>query len=207
MSIELIVASVAITCALVLYTFGVFGERRSGTLSAAPCAAVLGGLVCDTTGTMDHVEHRAAIVRRRIRDPRGHRSACYRADARACRLGHGHVRASYERGMHRFHTFSTFVWLAWLVPYIIGMLVGIPMIHLQAVCAIGTSVVVVAVLAFVLFRGGQGSCAYRRATRRWLSESRAACALAIKSGIAIGRSRICVFEDASVRRAGWTVAR
>lgn len=30
MSIELIVASVAITCALVLYTFGVFGERRSG---------------------------------------------------------------------------------------------------------------------------------------------------------------------------------
>ena len=33
MSIELIVASVAITCALVLYTFGVFGERRSGTLS------------------------------------------------------------------------------------------------------------------------------------------------------------------------------
>lgn len=46
MSIELIVASVAITCALVLYTFGVFGERRSGTLSlrhvllfgAASCA-------------------------------------------------------------------------------------------------------------------------------------------------------------------------
>ena len=31
-----------------------------------------------------------------------------------------------------------------------------PMIHLQAVCAIGTSVVVVAVLAFVLFRGGKG---------------------------------------------------
>ena len=37
MSIELIVASVAITCALVLYTFGVFGERRSGTLSLCCC--------------------------------------------------------------------------------------------------------------------------------------------------------------------------
>ena len=86
MSIELIVASVAITCALVLYTFGVFGERRSGTLSLRHVLLFWGGLVCDTTG--------AAIVRRRIRDPRGHRSACYRADARACRLGHGHVRAS-----------------------------------------------------------------------------------------------------------------
>ena len=61
-----------------------------------------------------------------------------------------------ERGMKRFHAFSTFVWLTWLVPYIIGMLVGIPMIHLQAVCAIGTSVLVVAVLAFVLFRGKGG---------------------------------------------------
>lgn len=94
MSIELIVASVAITCALVLYTFGVFGERRSGTLSLRHVLLFWGGLVCDTTGHDDHVEHRAAIVRRRIRDPRGHRSACYRADARACRLGHGHVRAS-----------------------------------------------------------------------------------------------------------------
>ena len=43
MSIELIVASVAITCALVLYTFGVFGERLRGNVVAAPCAAVLGG--------------------------------------------------------------------------------------------------------------------------------------------------------------------
>ena len=93
MSIELIVASVAITCALVLYTFGVFGERRSGTLSL-PCAAVLGRPRVRYHRHDDHVEHRAAIVRRRIRDPRGHRSACYRADARACRLGHGHVRAS-----------------------------------------------------------------------------------------------------------------
>ena len=41
--------------------------------------------------------------------------------------------------------------LAWLVPYIIGMLVGIPAIHLQAVCAIGTSVIIVAILAVILF--------------------------------------------------------
>ena len=88
MSIELIVASVAITCALVLYTFGVFGERRSGTLSLRHVLLFWGGLVCDTTGTMimSNIAQQSSA--------RGHRSACYRADARACRLGHGHVRAS-----------------------------------------------------------------------------------------------------------------
>ena len=45
MSIELIVACVAITCALVLYTFGVFGERRSGTLSLRHVLLFWGGLV------------------------------------------------------------------------------------------------------------------------------------------------------------------
>ena len=91
MSIELIVASVAITCALVLYTFGVFGERRSGTLSLRHVLLFWGGLVCDTTGTMimSNIAQQSSAG-----DPRGHRSACYRADARACRLGHGHVRAS-----------------------------------------------------------------------------------------------------------------
>ena len=65
---------------------------------------------------------------------------------------------TYKRGSQqarrRFHTFSTVVWLAWLVPYIIGMLVGIPAIHLQAVCAIGTSVIggmLVATLVAPLF--------------------------------------------------------
>ena len=65
---------------------------------------------------------------------------------------------TYKRGSQqarrRFHTFSTVVWLAWLVPYIIGMLVGIPAIHLQAVCAIGTSVIIVAILAVILFAKG-----------------------------------------------------
>lgn len=39
MSIELILASVAITCVLVLYTFGVLGKHCSGTLSL--CHALL----------------------------------------------------------------------------------------------------------------------------------------------------------------------
>ena len=156
MSIELIVASVAITCALVLYTFGVFGERRSGTLSLRHVLLFWGGLVCDTTGTMimSNIAQQSSAGGFGIHAVTG-LLAIVLMLVHAVWATVTYVRHN-ERGMHRFHTFSTFVWLAWLVPYIIGMLVGIPMIHLQAVCAIGTSVVVVAVLAFVLFRGGKG---------------------------------------------------
>lgn len=156
MSMELIVASVAITCALALYTVGVFGERRSGTLSLRHVLLFWGGLVCDTTGTliMTNMAQQSATGGFGIHAATG-------AIAIALMLVHAtwatatYVRRN-ERGMRRFHTFSTFVWLAWLVPYIIGMLVGIPMIHLRAVCAIGTSVVVVAALAFSLFRSRNG---------------------------------------------------
>ena len=55
-----------------------------------------------------------------------------------------------EQAQKRFHTFSTVVWLAWLIPYIIGILMGIPAIHLKAVCAAGTSVIIVAILSVLL---------------------------------------------------------
>ena len=142
MSIELIVASVAITCALVLYTFGVFGERRSGTLSLRHVLLFWGGLVCDTTGTMimSNIAQQSSAGGFGIHAVTG-LLAIVLMLVHAVWATVTYVRHN-ERGMHRFHTFS--------------MLVGIPMIHLQAVCAIGTSVVVVAVLAFVLFRGGKG---------------------------------------------------
>lgn len=152
MSIELIVASIAITLALVLYTIGVFGERRAGTLKLHHVLLFWGGLVCDTTGTtiMTNIAQQSSAGGFGVHAVTG-------VIAIVLMLIHAtwatvtFVRRN-ERGMQRFHTFSTFVWLLWLVPYIIGMLVGIPMIHLDALCAIGTSVVVVAVLAFVLFR-------------------------------------------------------
>ena len=51
-----------------------------------------------------------------------------------------------------FHRFSTIVWLLWLVPYIIGLLVGIPMIHMDTVPAVVLSVIIVAILSFFLLR-------------------------------------------------------
>lgn len=154
MSIELTIASIAITCALVFYTIGVFGERRTGVLSLRHVVLFWVGLACDTTGTllMSGIAQQSSAGGFGVHAVTG-------MLAIALMLVHATwATITYlkrnERALHLFHTFSTVVWLAWLVPYIIGMLVGIPMIHLQAVCAIGTSVVVVGLLAFVLFRSG-----------------------------------------------------
>ena len=60
-----------------------------------------------------------------------------------------------EKAIHQeqtFHRFSTIVWLLWLVPYIIGLLVGIPMIHMETVPAVIVSCVIVAVLAVILLK-------------------------------------------------------
>ena len=114
MSAELVFASVAISLALFFYTWGVFGERRGGTLSLKYVLLFWIGLACDTTGTltMSNIASQSAAS------------------------GFG------------IHAIT-------LVPYIIGMLVGIPAIHLQAVCAIGTSVIIVAILAVILFAKGR----------------------------------------------------
>ena len=53
-----------------------------------------------------------------------------------------YVRGS-ERAMQRFHTFSIVVWLFWLMPYTLGVLQGVPMLHLANLQAgIGSLVVV-----------------------------------------------------------------
>ena len=52
MSPLLLAAIVFITLALIFYTTGVFGERRSGTLTARHVVIFWLGLFCDTTGTM-----------------------------------------------------------------------------------------------------------------------------------------------------------
>lgn len=59
-----------------------------------------------------------------------------------------------DRALEAFHRLSTVVWLAWLVPYLIGLLMGMPMLSLSPLSATVASLVVVA-LARVLARGEQ----------------------------------------------------
>ena len=149
MGIQLIAATISITLALALYTVGVFSERASGTLKLRHVLLFWGGLAFDTTGT--------AIMS----------SIARQSDASAGIGVHGvtgmlaialmlvhalwatvvYLRRN-ERLQRTFHTFSTLVWL-----------VGIPAIHLRTVCAMGTSVAIVGLVAAAL------SVAERRARR------------------------------------------
>ena len=149
MGIQLVAATISITLALVLYTVGVFSERASGTLGLRHVLLFWGGLAFDTTGT--------AIMS----------GIAGQSDASAGIGVHGvtgmlaialmhalwatvvYLRRN-ERSQRTFHTFSTLVWLVWLVPYVIGMLVGIPATHLRTVCAVGTSIAIVGLIAAAL---------------------------------------------------------
>lgn len=151
MSPELIVSTVAISLALLFYTWGVFGERRHGSLNLKYVLLFWAGLACDTTGTliMSNIASQSNATGFGIHGLTG-ALAIVLMIVHALWATFTYLRGS-QQARHRFHTLSTVVWLLWLVPYIIGMLVGIPAIHLKAVCAIGTAIVVVGLLAAYLF--------------------------------------------------------
>lgn len=152
MSFELILATGAITLALVFYTIGVFGERAKGELSLRHLLFFWGGLVCDTTGTLIMTN----IAQTSGASGFGIHAASGMLAIVLMLIHAGWATWTYVRGNEKqrvaFHRFSTIVWLVWLVPYVIGLLVGIPAIHLMNVCAVGTSVVIVGILAFFLLR-------------------------------------------------------
>lgn len=150
MSFELVFSTAAITLALAFYTWGVFGERHRGTLDLKHVLLFWAGFACDTTGTltMSAIASQSASTGISIHAVTG-------MAAIVLMLVHAvWATVAFRRGsrtaLKRFHKFSTVVWLVWLVPYVIGLLVGIPAIHLKAVCAVGTSVVVVGVLAIAI---------------------------------------------------------
>lgn len=55
-----------------------------------------------------------------------------------------------EKTRRGFHTLSIVVWLVWLVPYFVGMLIGIPAFHVSDPIALAAAAGVVAVLALAL---------------------------------------------------------
>lgn len=157
MSLELAFASGAITLALVFYTIGVFSERKRGSLKRSHLVFFWCGLACDATGTtlMSHIAATVGAAGFGIHAVTG-MLAIVLMFIHAVWATWVYVRGT-QRMRAFFHQFSSVVWLVWLVPYIIGLLVGIPMIHLQSVCAIGVSLVIVAILAVIMLRPRKGS--------------------------------------------------
>lgn len=122
MSTKLIIAIVAITMALVFYTIGVFGERKSHRLKKTHVLIFWLGLLCDTTGT---------VVMSMIAEGGSGLGVHGITGALAIILMIFHAlwatitlcRGS-EKQMETFHKFSFIVWLIWLVPYFIGVFMG-----------------------------------------------------------------------------------
>ena len=153
MSIELVLATSAITLALVFYTIGVFRERNAGILRLNHVLFFWTGLVFDVTGTtiMTSIAQSSAVT-----GEFGIHGITGLLAIILMLIHAGWATVTYlrhnKRSQEVFHKFSMFVWLVWLIPYIIGMLIGIPIIHLQSITAIAISVIVVAAVAFFVLR-------------------------------------------------------
>ena len=124
MSPLLIMAIIFITLALFLYTVGVWSERISKTLTAVHLFFFWGGLVCDGIGThlMTRLTSSANADTFSLHGITG-------SVAIILMLIHAVwatvvVIKKDEKSTHTFHNFSLFVWIVWLFPYILGMLMG-----------------------------------------------------------------------------------
>lgn len=158
MSPMLMFASLAITGALIFYTIGVFRERADGRLRGSHVILFWLGLACDTTGTtlMSVMARSSAEAAPAIHGITGLAAILLMLfHAGWATYVYFQGRRGGEAALERertFHRLSAAVWVAWLVPYVIGMLVGIPAIKLGTVPAVIASLIVAGIAAFLVFR-------------------------------------------------------
>ncbi|WP_152395089.1 HsmA family protein [Paenibacillus guangzhouensis] len=111
-------AIIFINCALIFYTIGVWGEKRSGTLQTKHLIYFLLGLVCDTTGTtlMSTLASNGGNVIHALTGGAALILMLIHAVWAALVKWKGSANAQ-----HTFHRFSLIVWILWLFPYFIGV--------------------------------------------------------------------------------------
>ena len=118
----LIYAIVFITAALILYTTGVWSEKKAGVLRPWHLALFWLGLACDTTGTTLMGRLSGGAFQFNLHGVTG-------ALAIILMLFHAVwgtiVLVKKEpKALSGFHRLSAFVWGFWLIPYVIGLIVG-----------------------------------------------------------------------------------
>ena len=124
MSTTLMEAVIAITLALVFYTIGVWSERKAKILKPSHLTFFWLGLFCDTFGT-DLMSRMADGSGGGLMSAHGITGAV----AIVLMMVHA-VWASVvlmrrdEKAMRTFHRFSIVVWAIWLVPFVLGMMMG-----------------------------------------------------------------------------------
>lgn len=118
------IAIVTITLALVCYTIGVWAERHAGVLKKWHAVVFWLGLVFDTTGmtVMGQLARQGGSSGMGLHGVTG-------LLAIVLMLFHA-VWATVvlvkkdARRQQSFHKFSIFVWAVWLIPYVLGMVLG-----------------------------------------------------------------------------------
>lgn len=125
MSGKLIAAIITITLALIFYTIGVWAEHRSRQLKKSHLIFFWLGLCMDTTGTilMGRIAKQSMFS--------GKLSLHGITGSLAIILMIVHaiwativLAKNNEASAKNFHRFSIAVWAIWLVPYILGMVIG-----------------------------------------------------------------------------------
>ncbi|AOR24815.1 HsmA family protein [Clostridium taeniosporum] len=128
MNMKLILAIIPITLALVFYTIGVFGERKAKTLKKGHVIIFWLGLLCDAIGTflMGQIsKSQVQIENTATQTIHGVTGVL----AIVLMLFHAlwSTWVLYKDDENKkavFHKFSITVWIVWLIPYIIGMIIG-----------------------------------------------------------------------------------
>ena len=128
MDSKLIFAIVTITLALLFYTIGVFAERKSKSLNKTHVIIFWLGLLCDTTGTITMSSiAKSGVEVMNVATQTLHSLTGFLAIV--LMLFHA-LWATWvlykndEKKKQTFHKFSIIVWIIWLVPYVIGLMIG-----------------------------------------------------------------------------------
>ncbi len=117
-------AVIAITLALVFYTIGVWSEHKAKVLRPAHLVFFWLGLCMDTAGTW--------MMSRLADGVSGGLSGAHGITgmiAIVLMMIHAVWATAVlvrkdEKAMHTFHRFSIIVWFIWLVPFVLGMIMG-----------------------------------------------------------------------------------
>ncbi|RDY24551.1 TIGR03987 family protein [Romboutsia maritimum] len=128
MDLKLILAIIAITLALVFYTIGVFGERRAKSLSKKHVIIFWLGLLCDTVGTLTMGQiAKSGIDMMNYTSQMIHGVTGFLAIVLMLFHAAWATWVLYKNDKDKkatFHKFSITVWFIWLIPYVIGMFMG-----------------------------------------------------------------------------------
>ena len=124
----LIFAIVFITLALVFYTIGVFGEKKKGNLTIFHTVLFWLGFACDSIGTsiMGQIskasEKSGTDITGLIHSVTGMLALILMAFHAVWATVI--ILRKDEKAKAVFHKFSIIVWAIWLIPYLIGVFIG-----------------------------------------------------------------------------------